>query len=126
MGETTDRRWAKRNWSPRGIEMMSVRKKPSRRSKSRLAPWTMRLYVAGASPRSSLALQNIERLCKQYLQGQCRIRVIDLLKYPQLARSAGIVAVPTLVCITPAGKPRLVGDLSDTPRVLQALELTPA
>src|SRR5574341_163817 len=105
--------------------MTRVRKKPSRPSKPRLVLWTLRLYVAGEGPRSRLALRNIERLCEQYLRGQCRIRVIDLLEYPQLARSAGIVAVPTLVCITPAGKPRLVGDLSDTTRVLQALELTP-
>jgi circadian clock protein KaiB len=105
--------------------MTTGRKKPGRPSRPRLTLWNLRLYVAGETPRSKLALRNIKRLCEQYLKGQCRIRVIDLLEYPQLARSAGIMAVPTLVCITPAGKPRLVGDLSDMPRVLQALELAP-
>lgn len=87
--------------------------------------WCLRLYVAGQNPRSLRALQNLEALCEAHLAGRYEIEVIDLLDNPTLARGDQIVAVPTLVRKLPEPVRRIIGDLSNTERVLVGLDLRP-
>jgi circadian clock protein KaiB len=87
--------------------------------------WELRLYVAGATPKSVAAFRNIELLCEQHLAGLYRIEVIDLMKNPQLAQTDQIVAVPTLVRNRPAPTRKIIGTLSNTERVLGALDIRP-
>jgi circadian clock protein KaiB len=85
--------------------------------------WDLRLYVAGQSPKSLAALTNLKKVCEEYLEGQYRIEVIDLLQNPQLAAGDQIVAIPTLVRKLPEPIRRIIGDLSNTERVLVGLQL---
>ena len=85
----------------------------------------LRLYVAGQSPQSILAIENLRRVCDEHLPGRYRIEVIDLLETPELASPAGIIAVPTLVRRVPLPVRTIIGDLSDTDRVLVGLQLRP-
>lgn len=87
--------------------------------------YELRLYVAGQSSRSLVALANLKRICEEHLQGRYRIEVIDLLEHPQLARGHQILALPTLVRKLPEPIRKLVGDLSDTERALVGLDLRP-
>ena len=87
--------------------------------------WDLRLYVAGQTPKSVIALQNLKRLCEDHLAGRYRIEVIDLLKNPQLARGDQILAIPTLVRKLPAPMRKIIGDLSQTERVLVGLDVRP-
>lgn len=89
----------------------------------RASRWAFRLYVAGQSPRSSAAVRNLTALCEQHLSGRYSIQVIDLLKEPELATKDQIVAVPTLVRRLPPPLRRIIGDLSDTEKVLVGLEI---
>ena len=86
----------------------------------------MRLYVAGQTPKSIRAFANLRVLCEERLKDRYRIEVIDLLKHPQLARGHQIVAIPTLVRELPQPIRKVVGDLSNTVRVLVGLDLRPA
>jgi circadian clock protein KaiB len=88
--------------------------------------WYLRLYVAGQSPRSLHALANLKRLCDEHLAGHYEIEIIDLVERPSLARGDDILAIPTLVRRLPAPLRRIIGDLSDTQRVLAGLQLQPA
>lgn len=85
----------------------------------------LRLYVAGQSPRSVRALENLRKVCDEHLAGRYRVEVIDLLVNPALARGDEIVAVPTLVRKLPAPIRKIIGDLSDTDRVLVGLQIRP-
>jgi circadian clock protein KaiB len=85
--------------------------------------WDLRLYVAGQTPRSITALENLERICEEHLAGQYRIEVVDLLKDPKLARGDQILAVPTLVRKLPEPVRKIIGDLSNVDRVLVGLDL---
>ncbi len=85
--------------------------------------WELRLYVAGQTPRSIMALDNLRRLCEEHLKGRYRIEVIDLLVSPQLSRDDEILAVPTLVRRLPLPIRKIIGDLSRTERVLVGLQL---
>lgn len=87
--------------------------------------WDLRLYVAGATPKSVAAFRNLQRLCEEHLAGRYRIQVIDLMKNPQLAQGDQILAVPTLVRKLPAPLRKIIGDLSNTERVLIGLDLRP-
>lgn len=87
--------------------------------------WDLRLYVAGQTPKSVIALQNLKRLCEDHLAGRYRIEVVDLLKNPQLARGDQILAIPTLVRKLPAPMRKIIGDLSQTERVLVGLDVRP-
>jgi circadian clock protein KaiB len=87
--------------------------------------WELRLYVAGQTSRSIAALDNLRRLCEEHLSGRYRIEVVDLLENPQLSRDDEIVAVPTLVRMLPEPIRKIIGDLSDTERVLVGLQLRP-
>jgi len=96
-------------------------------AKPRRAPkhpkWDLRLYIAGRTPRAEKALENLERICREHLAGEYRVVVIDLLKTPHLARGDQIVAVPTLVRNLPTPMRRIIGDLSNTERVLIGLDI---
>ena len=85
----------------------------------------LRLYVAGMTPKSLRAFSNLKRICEEYLEGRYEIEVIDLMESPQLAAGQEIVAVPTLVRALPRPITRIIGDLSDTERVVVGLQLTP-
>jgi circadian clock protein KaiB len=87
--------------------------------------WYLRLYVAGQSPKSLYAFTNLTRLCDEHLAGHYEIEIIDLVQRPSLARSDDIVAIPTLVRVRPAPLRKIIGDLSDTERVLVGLRLRP-
>ena len=96
-------------------------------SKSRNKPvtkiWELRLYVAGQTARSITDLNNLKKICEEHLEGQYSIEIIDLCKRPQLARGDQIVAVPTLVRKLPVPVRKIIGDLSNTERVLVGLDL---
>ncbi len=87
--------------------------------------WCLRLYVAGQSPKSLHALANLQRLCEEYLAGRYSIEVVDLAADPSLARSDDILAIPTLVRRLPAPLRKIIGDLSNTERVLVGLRILP-
>ena len=106
--------------SKTGVEKAKPRRK---RLASRQAEWDLRLYIAGETPRAVKALKNLEQICKEHLAGKYRIVVIDLLKAPKLARGDQIVAVPTLVRKLPTPVRKIIGDLSNTERVLVGLDL---
>jgi circadian clock protein KaiB len=83
----------------------------------------LRLYIAGQTPRSLTALSNLNRICEEHIAGQYRIEVIDLLKTPQLAAGDQILAIPTLVRAIPRPLRKIIGDLSNTERVLVGLDV---
>lgn len=85
--------------------------------------WNLRLYIAGDSPKSRLALANLERMCERHLPGRYKIDVIDLVKTPELAKAHQILAIPTLVREVPEPIKRVIGDLSDESKALLNLDL---
>lgn len=88
--------------------------------------WQLRLYVIGKTPKSLTVFANLKKVCESNLKGIYRITVIDLLKHPQLAKGDQILAVPTLVRKLPKPVRTIIGNLSDTVRVLVGLDLRPA
>jgi circadian clock protein KaiB len=88
--------------------------------------WELRLYVAGKTPRSVAAFENLSRLCEKHLPGKYTIEVVDLLVNPQLAKGDQIVAIPTLVRKLPPPIRKVIGDLSNVERTLVGLQLRPA
>ncbi|WP_295456625.1 circadian clock KaiB family protein [uncultured Thiodictyon sp.] len=87
--------------------------------------WTLRLYVAGQTPKSITAFANLQRICEEHLAGRYQIEVIDLLVQPQLAQGDQILAIPTLVRKLPEPMRKIIGDLSNTDKVLIGLDLLP-
>lgn len=85
----------------------------------------LRLFVAGETPKSARAIANLKVLCERHLRGRYRIEVIDLLENPHLARGNQIVAIPTLEIKLPLEVRKIIGDLSNTDRVLVGLALQP-
>ena len=85
----------------------------------------MRLYVAGQTPKSTAAFENLKRICDENMPGKYEIEVIDLMDKPQLARGDQIVAIPTVVKNLPTPIRKLIGDMSNTQRVLVGLDLKP-
>ena len=90
-----------------------------------LGRWNLRLYVAGQTPRSLTAFKNLKQICEEYLKGKYYIEVIDLMENPTLARGDQILAVPTLVRKLPQPIRKIIGDLSNTERVLVGLDIQP-
>ena len=88
--------------------------------------WNLRLYVAGQTPKSLAALSNLRKLCEEHLAGRYVIEVVDLVEQPQLAAGDQILAIPTLVRRLPPPLRKIIGDLSNTDRVLVGLDLRPA
>ncbi|MBS1190975.1 MAG: circadian clock KaiB domain protein [Rhodocyclaceae bacterium] len=87
--------------------------------------WQLRLYVTGQTPRCLAALESLRKICEEHLAGKYRIEVVDLLVHPQLSRDDEILAVPTLVRKLPEPMKKIIGDLSNTERVLVGLQLRP-
>lgn len=85
--------------------------------------WVLKLYVAGQTSKSVLAFANLKKICEQHLAGQYLIEVVDLTRQPALARTDQILAIPTVVRQLPAPARRVIGDLSNTERVLTGLDL---
>lgn len=94
--------------------------------KKRAKQWELRLYVAGQTPKSLLAFANLKKICEEHLKGQYRIEVIDLFDNPQLAKGDQIFAIPTLVRKLPQPLKKIIGDLSNTERVLVGLDVRPS
>ncbi|MBF0527790.1 MAG: circadian clock KaiB family protein [Deltaproteobacteria bacterium] len=88
--------------------------------------WNLRLYVAGQTPKSIAAFGNLKKICEEHLSGKYNIEVVDLLEEPQLASGDQILAIPTLVRKLPQPIRKIIGDLSNTERVLVGLDLRPA
>ena len=97
--------------------------KPRGRSRRPENAWELRLYVAGQTPKSLAAFTNLKKICEEHLSGQYHIEVIDLLEHPQLASGDQILAIPTLVRKLPQPIRKIIGDLSNTERVLVGLNL---
>jgi circadian clock protein KaiB len=85
--------------------------------------WHLRLYVAGQNPKSITAFSNLKRLCEEYLKGRYKIEVVDLFKHPERAKGDQIVALPTLIRKLPEPIKRIVGDLSNSDRVIVDMNL---
>ena len=103
--------------------MTTVTTVKSRKRAARAEAWELRLYVAGKTARSVAALENLQRMCEEFLRGQYKIEVIDLLREPQLAKGDQIVAIPTLVRKLPQPVRKIIGDLSNQERTLVGLQL---
>ncbi|OGV76442.1 MAG: circadian clock protein KaiB [Lentisphaerae bacterium RIFOXYA12_64_32] len=88
--------------------------------------WELRLYVAGQTPKSLTAFANLKQICETHMQGRYHIEVIDLVEQPQLSKGDQILAIPTLVRKLPQPMRKIIGDLSDTERVLVGLNLRSA
>jgi circadian clock protein KaiB len=91
--------------------------------KARNEQWNLRLYVAGQSPRSLQAITNLTRLCEEHLAGHYEIEIVDLADNPALAQGDDILAIPTLIRRLPVPLRKIIGDLSDTTRVLVGLQV---
>ena len=87
--------------------------------------WSLRLYVAGQTPKSVAAFANLKKICEEHLVGRYQIEVIDLIEQPQLAAGDQILAIPTLVRRLPSPLKRIIGDLSNTEKVLVGLDIRP-
>ena len=101
---------------------MEKTKSPARSQRTKKT-WELRLYVAGQTPKSLTAFANLKKICEEHLAGQYHIEVIDLLKQPQLASGDQILAIPTLVRKLPSPIKKIIGDLSNTERVLVGLDV---
>lgn len=109
-----------------GNRSNSRRSPTGRKSGGKHPLWELRLYVAGMTPTSVRAFENLKKLCDEHLEGIYSIQIIDLLERPALASGDQIVAVPTLVRRLPTPVKKIIGDLSNTERVLVGLDLRPA
>jgi circadian clock protein KaiB len=90
---------------------------------NRKQDYILRLFLAGMSPRSRAAIDNLQTICEQYLTGRYELEVVDVYQQPEQARAAQLVAVPTLIKERPLPVRRLLGDLSNTENVLVGLDL---
>jgi circadian clock protein KaiB len=96
-----------------------------RARRSPLSKYLLRLFVTSASSRSATAIANLRRICEQELEGQYDLEIIDVLEYPDLAENEKILATPTLIKSLPLPLRRVIGDLSNTEKVLLGLEVHP-
>jgi circadian clock protein KaiB len=104
---------------PKGAAAKAVNEKPP-------VVWKLRLYVAGQTPKSLTAFANLKRICDDHLKGRYTIEVIDLVEKPRLAKDDQILALPTLVRHLPSPMRKIIGDLSNTERVLVGLDIVSA
>jgi circadian clock protein KaiB len=100
-----------------------IKEKPKRGANDK---WVLRLYVAGQTPKALTAFANLKKICEEQLKGKYSIEVIDLLKNPEKGAADQIFALPTLVRKLPVPVRKIIGDLSNTERVLIGLDLLPA
>lgn len=99
--------------------------KGSKAAEKKEYKWELRLYIAGNTPKSVAALNNLKKYCEEHLKGQYKIEVIDLLLHPQLAAGDQILAIPTLVRKVPVPMRKIIGDLSNEEKVLVGLNIRP-
>jgi circadian clock protein KaiB len=99
--------------------------KSGRQAAEEMDFWELRLYVAGQTPKSLAAFANLKKICEEHLAGKYRIEIVDLLENPTLAKGDQILAIPTLVRKLPEPMKKIIGDLSNTERVLVGLDLRP-
>ena len=104
----------------KGSKAAGVKSAPKKEYK-----WELKLYVAGNTPKSVAALNNLKKYCEEHLKGQYIIDVIDLLVHPQLAEGDQILAIPTLVRKVPVPIRKIIGDLSNEEKVLVGLDIRP-
>ena len=107
------------------VEKSNIDKQHTMQSEAESENWILRLYVAGQTPRSITAFNNLKAICDEQLEGKYQIEVIDLIQNPQLSKEHQILAVPTLVRKLPIPVKKIIGDLSNTERVLVGLDLRP-
>jgi circadian clock protein KaiB len=115
------------------MKAKSKRKTTSKRARPRATKhaagaeekWELRLYVAGQTPKSLAAMNNLRRVLEEHLAEGYKVEIIDLLSNPRLAKEDQIVAIPTLVRKLPSPVRKIIGDLSDTERTLVGLQLRP-
>jgi len=113
---------------PKAAPKSSIRVAGNRSSKADLSSaerWNLRLYVAGETPKCVQAFEHLKRICEEHLQGRYSIEVVDLLKNPTLANGDQIIAIPTLVRQLPPPVKKIIGDLTNTERVIVGLNLVP-
>jgi circadian clock protein KaiB len=103
--------------------MKTIKAAPRSKARDNVAEWNLRLYVAGQSPKSLRAFDNLKKICEEHLAGKYTIEIIDLLKNPQLAAGDQIIAIPTLVRHLPVPIKAIIGDLSNVERTLVGLDL---
>ena len=89
------------------------------------AKYILRLYVTGMTPKSTLAIDNVQKLCEKYLEGFYELKIIDIYQQPKLAKGEQIIATPTLIKKLPLPIRRLIGDMSDTEKFLAGIDLRP-
>jgi circadian clock protein KaiB len=106
-----------------GYKMPTTSKRAA--DKAAIAKWELKLYVAGQTAKSLQAFANLKRICEEHLAGEYHIEIVDLLQNPQLAKGDQIFALPTLVRRLPEPVRKIIGDLSNTERVLVGLDLQP-
>jgi len=105
---------------------MSKTTAKSRKTEENPETWQLRLYTAGQTSRSIIAFNNLKKICEEHLKGRYSIEIIDLTRNPQLAAGDQIFALPTLVRKLPPPIRKMIGDLSNTERVLVGLDIRPA
>ena len=108
------------------MKTKTVKRRTSAATRQPAKLWQLRLYVMGQTPKSLTAFANLKKVCESHLKGRYRITVIDLVKQPQLAKGDQILAVPTVVRRLPKPVRTIIGNLSDTARVLVGLDLRAA
>jgi circadian clock protein KaiB len=109
--------------TPREPPARSPRTRRARKPAGPAAEYLLRLYVAGHTAKSALAMANLRRICEEYLAGRYRLEVIDLLENPALAHGDQILALPALVRQLPPPVKKIIGDFSNAERVLVGLDL---
>ncbi len=87
--------------------------------------YVLKLYITGATPRSTRAIMNIRRICEEHLKGHYELEIIDIFQQPVLAKGEQIIAAPTLIKKLPLPLRKFIGDMSDTDRILIGLDLRP-
>jgi len=108
------------------LELIAGTEKTSTQTSSADKKWMLRLYVAGQTLKSIVARANLQRICEQHMADRYHVEVIDLLENPTLAKDDQIIAIPTLVRNLPIPVKKIIGDLSNTERVLIGLDIYPA
>ena len=104
---------------------MQLMAKASKTAQKAEIKYELRLYVAGNTPKSVAAINNLKKYCEEHLKGQYKIEMIDLLVHPQLAEGDQILAIPTLVRKVPVPIRKIIGDLSNEEKVLVGLNIRP-
>lgn len=106
--------------------MKARRRKAKRPKKHAIKHYALRLYVTGQTPRSLASVENLKRLCEKYLKGRFDLEVVDIYQQPALAAEGQIIAAPTVIKLMPPPLRRLVGDFSDSERVVLGLDIKTA